>query len=829
MPTNIAITEHVVQELPSERPLVRGEKYKVMQSDGTLIEYVVNSQGEPVFVRGITDEQNGRLNRLTTEEISKVESITTGDITKLKEDYTKEQIDTKISDLGNLASSSKVSLGNSTVLPVPPQSEGVTIPNAWVELAQNVTYTQAGGSPITGIDGHRSIAEWDNDNEVWSLVDMGELPQPEVSNAIIKDGKDAISQGGIYSTLDTVMVLTENVEFKLMPGEVIANGTIGTSVNWLRTDKLKYYTEKGIVNVSGVGRGEGNESFLNSKRMACWDISDNFLGFVTGVDGRTSMSLQPLPNTDTYIIHVDSGINVGVDPENSPFNQNMKIFYGEVSENSLKAESIKGNIMTPQIRSLEDAVKTSTLSGNGAPRQYLGGDGSVYIDIASSLVYKKRGNLWGNGEPFAGQKRKVSIPEDFGWFPFDVYKLSSNGIYVPSVTDISNCVMGDILSFTPYYIDPVNGSDSNDGLTPETAFNRVKTAIDLGAQLIYCMEGDYNRAQGIATPVITRNTAIIAYNGANVNMSSWDDGNIFTWTTDDNAYSTTRSGVVSVIDNSVLNSDGYYTFYKQVETLQECKDTPGSWFLSGSTLSVNTLNGEQPSSRIKVNLLVETCRLSVGADIDFIYLEGITSYACGNNEYAASIKITNNTTTQYDGNAYVKDCIGVENRLGNGIQFADLKEVYVQNSGSVRCRKDSLNYHTNIAGYEKMKVVEINCWSLDTGYESEGESSSNGSTAHDGMQIIRFGGNFQISRGSTVVDVNTGIRSLNYNVEAGGSYLPNTGAFHIQSGLMWLFGCYGHTSTLAARADGGSGTTLYYDADTLLDGDIFGNVIPVVS
>jgi len=177
--TNIKIVEHVVQELPSERPLVVGHKYKVIQADGTLIEYVINSQGEPVRLKGITNDESSRLDRLSSEQISKVESITTGDITKLKEDYTKEQIDDKISDLGNLANSSKISLGDSTELPVPPQSGGVTIPNAWVELAQNVTYTQAGGSPLTGIDGHRSIAEWDNDNEEWILVDMGALPEPE--------------------------------------------------------------------------------------------------------------------------------------------------------------------------------------------------------------------------------------------------------------------------------------------------------------------------------------------------------------------------------------------------------------------------------------------------------------------------------------------------------------------------------------------------------------------------------------------------------------------------------------------------------------------------
>src|SRR5699024_4792261 len=108
--TNIKIVEHVVQELPSERPLVVGHKYKVIQADGTLIEYVINSQGEPVRLKGITNDESSRLDRLSSEQISKVESITTGDITKLKEDYTKEQIDDKISDLGNLANSSKISL-----------------------------------------------------------------------------------------------------------------------------------------------------------------------------------------------------------------------------------------------------------------------------------------------------------------------------------------------------------------------------------------------------------------------------------------------------------------------------------------------------------------------------------------------------------------------------------------------------------------------------------------------------------------------------------------------------------------------------------------------
>src|SRR5690606_40501679 len=143
---DIKIVEHVVQELPSERPLVVGHKYKVMQPDGTLIEYVINSQGEPVRLKGITNDESSRLNRLSSDQISKVESITTGDITKLKEDYTKEEIDEELNSVRNLANSSRINLRGSTVLPVPPtRPDDSVIEDAWVRLAQNVTYTQAGG------------------------------------------------------------------------------------------------------------------------------------------------------------------------------------------------------------------------------------------------------------------------------------------------------------------------------------------------------------------------------------------------------------------------------------------------------------------------------------------------------------------------------------------------------------------------------------------------------------------------------------------------------------------------------------------------------------
>src|SRR5690606_21668167 len=110
-------------------------------------------------------------------------------------DYTKAEIDEELNSVRNLANSSRINLNGSTVLPVPPtRPDDSVIEDAWVRLAQNVTYTQAGGVPLTGIDGHETVAEWDNENEVWVLVDMGVLPSIPVADDFGESAQEAATQ-----------------------------------------------------------------------------------------------------------------------------------------------------------------------------------------------------------------------------------------------------------------------------------------------------------------------------------------------------------------------------------------------------------------------------------------------------------------------------------------------------------------------------------------------------------------------------------------------------------------------------------------------------------
>lgn len=164
MATNIKIKTHVVLELPTERPLEKGAVYKVKQADGELLTYTVDSSGEPVLERGITNDQKGRLEQLQQPDIDKLKTGV----------YTKSEVDTKISEVDALALSEMYPLADGiTVLPTPPTFNGQTMSKAWAFIKQGVTYTQTGGSPITGVDGHDNRVIWNG--TTWSLKDMGAL------------------------------------------------------------------------------------------------------------------------------------------------------------------------------------------------------------------------------------------------------------------------------------------------------------------------------------------------------------------------------------------------------------------------------------------------------------------------------------------------------------------------------------------------------------------------------------------------------------------------------------------------------------------------------
>lgn len=697
----------------------------------------------------------------------------------------------------------------------------------FMEIKVPGSWTWGTNPPLTNAQGDISTFWWDMTD--WRKNDRAALPFTPAAPMIIKDGTLATSQDAVYQYLDPIMISGNELQFTLLPGYVNAEGVFVNSNNWLcavieGVISQQQYTTRGF----GVSSGQ-SASLLASTRVNYFS-GNSYLG-KSASSGSGDFAFNTLLNNDKVIINVEASEGVGLNLETSPFNKSLKVFMGtELKMSTIKGDKILGNIETEQIKKLEASAQVASiaaLSGNGSPLTVQGTEGSQYIDYSAGLIYRKQVGKWGNGIPLGGQKRKIEYPEGFPWQPFNIYKLSSNGVYVPEVTDISLKVIDQISAMIPYYVDPIKGSDSNDGKSRTKAFNTCSKAITAGASLVYLMDGIYDRDHALARLLVTKNMAFIADSGANPIMTSWDNASKYAWTASENVHFTSRSALHNVIDaNKYLSDKEGFFMYSKVDTLAACKAIAFTFYVDIDIVYVNN-NGVAPSANIKLCVRQYICEFVLAANVDFVYIEGITSYVQSDK---GGIALLNSASTQYNGKYYVKNCRSYGNRMGNAFSYDNVKEVWNQNCFGAKCLRDAHNYHVSmlVNGYEKMKAVEMNSSAFNTGWEATTEASSNGSTAHEGMTIIRFLGQFDLSRGSTIADVNQGIRSLNFNTEASGSYLANKACFHIQDGKMWLYGAYAHNGTQAARADGViEPSTIFYDDASLLEGEKFGNVIPL--
>jgi hypothetical protein len=111
---------------------------------------------------------------------------------------------------------------------------------------------------------------------------------------------------------------------------------------------------------------------------------------------------------------------------------------------------------------------------------------------------------------------------------------------------------------------------------------------------------------------------------------------------------------------------------------------------------------------------------------------------------------------------------------GNAFEIYDADIVAMDDCHAGYNTRDGLNYHSFVTTGTKgeyMTVYEHNCTAKQSGFagfadQAVAGSSSNGSTAHDSMHILRTNGVFNDTVGAVVADVN-GTHSLNYNVAAG--------------------------------------------------------------
>ena len=344
-----------------------------------------------------------------------------------------------------------------------------------------------------------------------------------------------------------------------------------------------------------------------------------------------------------------------------------------------------------------------------------------------------------------------------------------------------------------YYVDPVNGSDTDSGssLHPFKSINNALNQLDI--KELHLMEGIYSRSYAMSNSTHTRDLSIIGH--GDVHMSS-NSSSIFSKSASyENVYEATRGGISNYALDASIKSSGLPLVMVNVGSIQEVNDTPNSYYHDGTKLYIRTFDDRDVTGlSLDHNLILSSGMANTifEGDID-LYLENVTIYGSTSPLQARS------TSSSDKLRVFAKDSnflfTGDENKDAVMLQGVTLS--IFQNCKAGYSLKDGFNYHAKDGIIPKS--IEINCQGFENGNDTD--DNDQGSTTHDGGSIIRVGGAYYRNKGANIAEDatgNTGTESLNLGVVCFEAKAPSDVRavnFDCYDGVsMWLDGCSGYGS-----------------------------------
>lgn len=357
-----------------------------------------------------------------------------------------------------------------------------------------------------------------------------------------------------------------------------------------------------------------------------------------------------------------------------------------------------------------------------------------------------------------------------------------------------NRVVQHNMDFTQYtggtalYVNLDTGNDTSGDGSSDAPYKTIKKAMLVardGAYAAYCVKVKsdtiFNRDQGWDANGLTFTNKIIALIPDNVSgrikISSADT--TLSWTEDGTGtWKATRSSVYSVYDIRQVDTNGLEIPLVNQTSLANCRENANTWYTDNTYVWVHTPDGLIPDS----NILVCLFKLSITLlGTSKMYFKDVTILGSGTgNGFQVNGDSTGATVV---GEFCADGCNFIGSNLryatkqsGNSFTSENLKYTYMFNCKAAYGWRDAFNFHY-------AKVPDANrrdC--LAIGYGNEGYStggldeSNQGSTCHDGANVLRINGNYHNSNGSVVADVN-GCYSILIDCNAKNSYSANPIAY----------------------------------------------------
>lgn len=376
--------------------------------------------------------------------------------------------------------------------------------------------------------------------------------------------------------------------------------------------------------------------------------------------------------------------------------------------------------------------------------------------------------------------------------PFEIYSLAGKAVYSQS------SLLKTFTSKKSYYVSP-SGSDSSAG-TEAAPFATINKAIGMAdVDEVVLLAGVYNRNNGAIT--CSKDIRIVAKRGHRVIVGSHSEPLTWTATATPGVYTTTRSTTWDVVDMTLLDEHGDFTFYENKSTTAEVDATPGSWNLNGSLLTVHTFDNRAPDANIAVSFSVTNQNIEISTAAK-VYLEGI-EFSFSRGLYARTVGVAVGATF------YAKNCTfsyvssDGTSASGNGIRCWGFDVAVFENCVAKRNAYDGFNYHQNTSDSYSGFVLESNCVGRDNG-RIAGADNNQGSTAHDNIHIVRIGCTFERNDGGNIADIDNTV-SVNialYGASSRSATAATNCNFYGSTNTMFLMDCYSIGSTYDAYHSG---------------------------
>lgn len=331
-----------------------------------------------------------------------------------------------------------------------------------------------------------------------------------------------------------------------------------------------------------------------------------------------------------------------------------------------------------------------------------------------------------------------------------------------------------------YYIDVKKGSNTNDG-SKEAPFHDIYRALKYAdADEIVINEGVYGWNSGVAGYSQTKPFNLIGIGkvviGAHRENLTWNVNSTYS-----NVYQTNASSIVEIVDYKDVND---IKFLQLQKSIQDVSKNAGSYYIdSTNNIYVRTHDDRVPDDQILPNMTSDAIKVENNPNV---YFENIN--------FSNSTKIT---TTTANNKFFAKDCHFTIGSGGNALSVEGYNLSIVQNCIAAHATMDGFNYH--IKNNNVTKAIEIDCKGFNNG--RNGADQNNGSTSHDGGQIIRIRGEYFNNGGPNVIDVNEGSTSVNIGVHSHSSRATsgtvsnsNFKNGNVGTSKMYLYNCVSNNS-----------------------------------